>query len=1808
MLKSHSAVPGTKYKVTGNVDMGNGWNLNGASVTGVVSNQSSTEDTMYIANCTVYGYFSLDLAPGFPFLDGDSVITNSAQNCITTGRGIVRGCYMYSDGGNGCLQINNATNTGNQIVITGNQMYMTSNATVFFVNNTQNPLYISNNFMSMLWPGGGQGADGFTSYGAFYSGSPSYFINNTIKSTTSSFLSTIFRGAPNWIIKNNVVSVENSVGVGYGINDGIPAEFNYNYFRKSTGGGSGFDGLTPDATNRDTSNTILTAYGRPYPGSDAIDGGDPNPAYNDVDASRNDAGCFGGASSLANFFTIPLPVVQTYYQDADGDTYGNIFVSQVAVTQPIGYVMDSTDCNDSDPTTQALRPVILSAGIDALPTCNTAYDTLFVAEYNSLRYADSVIAFSSEYSTPDFGAIQILGAPDVYPSYGDNTGAWAPNYQDASREYIELGFPNPAPINFIDIFETYAPGTIDTVYVFNPNTSVYEAVYTTTAGSLPEVSNKLHISFPLTAFPVSAIRIAMNSPFVHDWNEIDAVAIGNIVPQSYNSYLWSSAGTNSSIVVSSAGAYSVAVTYGGCAATSEDIIIRQAIVNAGPSFDWEICPGTSTVLAASGSASYLWSTGETTSYITVSPTDTTLYSVAGTDLFGCVTTDSITIYQFAPILPGSIAITPESAPGANDGSVSVGPASGGVIGGYTYFLSDGVSLNLSNQTGTFNGLSAGTYSISITDGVPCSFDTTLTVSSALHTLVVEENGLNGAYTNITDAINAAVSGDTILIYPRAGGVAFSENMFDVTELKTNLVFLTATPGTKYKVNGNLTLFSGWQVSDVDLTGVVLNEGSAATGERFANSNLHGTIAGSTANINFIVEGDSIFNGSGVTGAFYRVSLIGNYILDQQACYCEAIQIFASGTPTDDSIRIVGNHIVTSGGATSGVTFWGADQYAYVANNFVESNFADPSFVLRGLKTGVTGVNHFVNNTMKNAGSNAIFMQMGPTVPVEIRNNLGINSNFRMWGTNDALLNAFEYNFVSAYTGPDIPFSNFIADGTNTAASNSTINVYGVLLAGSDAINGGSPDPAYNDLDASRNDAGCYGGQNTLANYFTPGCNEPDVPVMTTTDAIVCSGGSATLSIVSGNLNDATNWYWYSGSCGSGTLLGTGTSIVVTPGDTTFYSVRGEGGCAALGACADTAIAVVFLPTVVPVVSSPNCHGDSFSLNISVSGGNPPFTGAGLHMYGPIAGTDTVISYSVTDNAGCSVSDSVYVSQPSVLVLSGVTDSTIVCLETSNTGALSLVPSGGTPPYSLTGSDTTNLVAGTYSYTLTDNHGCSVTSSTEVFVTNCILPYYNAPDSGKVLTVLGPELTQLYENPDSIGPDTNNVIFQFDDLGSVLIDVITNINQYYPTLALLQTAPYGMTGLIDNGDTTIIITGYYPIVNLKKLDSLPAMINFVRPNYSPVSSAGFITTQGDRSMKSDSARSMFGLDGSGIKIGVISDSYNTISGNPKSIDIGNHDLPGPGNPINNREVEVLLDYPYGAGLDEGRAMLQIVHDIAPKANLAFRTGFISAGDFAEGIVALQEDSCDVIVDDVTYITEPYFQDGIVSKAVNYVRDQGVAYFTSAGNFGNVSYEGVFNPIAAPAGIAGKVHDFGGGDYLQKIGLKAGSYTLVLQWDDSIYSLKQLPGARHDFDVYLTDITGTKLFGLNRKNNWGDPIEVLPFTVKSNVEANIVIARTWTQDSVTPIKIKYVVYRGDMVIKEYPGGGSTIIGQANAEGAMTVGAARYTKTPVFNNNLPPEIEPYSSIGGTEVRGQIRQKPDFTAPDGVNTSVNFYSKDEE
>ncbi|HEX7846050.1 MAG TPA: MBG domain-containing protein, partial [Chitinophagaceae bacterium] len=341
------------------------------------------------------------------------------------------------------------------------------------------------------------------------------------------------------------------------------------------------------------------------------------------------------------------------------------------------------------------------------------------------------------------------------------------------------------------------------------------------------------------------------------------------------------------------------------------------------------------------------------------------------------------------------------------------------------------------------------------------------------------------------------------------------------------------------------------------------------------------------------------------------------------------------------------------------------------------------------------------------------------------------------------------------------------------------------------------------------------------------------------------------------------------------------------------------------------------------------------------------------------------------------------------------------------------------------------------------------------------------------------------------------------------------------------------------------------------------------------------------------------------------TFNTQSA---AQDVSNGDLPS--------NVSVLLDFPLRR-TDEGRAMMQIIHDVAPGAKKYFYTGFFTAGYFAKAIEILKDSGCAIITDDVTYITEPMLKDGIVAKTVNKVKEQGVSYFTAAGNFANRSYEKDCNWVSAESlGFAPgkKAHNFrtdGGVDMFQKIKLRPGSYTLVFQWVDNIYSAEEVSGTQYDLDIYLTkenDVSGAGLIGYNRDNTFGDPIEFIPITIPPGGDSiyNVLIINHDLTGG--PQRLKYVVYKGAIEFLEYNEGNSTIVGQGNAEGAITVGAARFNHVPghpllpaALSGITKPQIENFSSLGGTyvtDVNGiqAQRQKPDLVAADGVNTTVRM------
>lgn len=123
----------------------------------------------------------------------------------------------------------------------------------------------------------------------------------------------------------------------------------------------------------------------------------------------------------------------------------------------------------------------------------------------------------------------------------------------------------------------------------------------------------------------------------------------------------------------------------------------------------------------------------------------------------------------------------------------------------------------------------------------------------------------------------------------------------------------------------------------------------------------------------------------------------------------------------------------------------------------------------------------------------------------------------------------------------------------------------------------------------------------------PDASLPDAPAPSASTTLSCLGDNVTLKVAtSAALNDADHWQWYSGSC-SGTSLGTGTSISVSPavGITNYY-VRAEGNClATLPACGNLAITVNESPTISaqPASSVPVCEGEDATITVTASTSN-----------------------------------------------------------------------------------------------------------------------------------------------------------------------------------------------------------------------------------------------------------------------------------------------------------------------------------------------------------------------------------------------------------------------------------------------------------------------------------------------------------------------------------------------------------------------------------------------------------------------------
>jgi hypothetical protein len=370
------------------------------------------------------------------------------------------------------------------------------------------------------------------------------------------------------------------------------------------------------------------------------------------------------------------------------------------------------------------------------------------------------------------------------------------------------------------------------------------------------------------------------------------------------------------------------------------------------------------------------------------------------------------------------------------------------------------------------------------------------------------------------------------------------------------------------------------------------------------------------------------------------------------------------------------------------------------------------------------------------------------------------------------------------------------------------------------------------------------------------------------------------------------------------------------------------------------------------------------------------------------------------------------------------------------------------------------------------------------------------------------------------------------------------------------------------------------VKIKELESLAELdvVRTIRTVYPPVTSIGSVTTEGDAVHRTSLVRSTYGEDGTGVNVGIISDGVTT-----RSTAQASGDLPPDGGGLTVLSA--------GSG-DEGTAMLEIVHDMVPGANLFFHDAGANTTAFNTAISNLVSAGCNIICDDIGWLTQPFFEDGNVASHVSSVlAANDIIYVSSCGNNGQRHYQGDFYPVA-PQPLQ---HDFSSGGtsgYYLYINLPEGANALIIfQWDDAFGA------SSNDYDLYLYsfDQSTTVDASFFTQDGDGDPIEIIDYTATSSGATN----------DYAIIVQKYSASDAKLELFIYPSGGAGIYSNNITPVDAIFGhkaVDEVVSCAAVDQATPTTIELFSSNGPSTIAhpsSEIRQTPKITGVDGVTVT---------
>ncbi|MEQ1947893.1 MAG: S8 family serine peptidase [Bryobacteraceae bacterium] len=363
--------------------------------------------------------------------------------------------------------------------------------------------------------------------------------------------------------------------------------------------------------------------------------------------------------------------------------------------------------------------------------------------------------------------------------------------------------------------------------------------------------------------------------------------------------------------------------------------------------------------------------------------------------------------------------------------------------------------------------------------------------------------------------------------------------------------------------------------------------------------------------------------------------------------------------------------------------------------------------------------------------------------------------------------------------------------------------------------------------------------------------------------------------------------------------------------------------------------------------------------------------------------------------------------------------------------------------------------------------------------------------------------------------------------------------------------------------------------------------------------------GDIAHQTDVARSTYNLDGTGVKIGVISTGAGNLAAEQAAGRLSSNVTIIPGRA--------------GTG-SEGTAMMEIIYTLAPGASLYFSTGAGSRDTMALSMQALADAGCKVIVDDLYYPTEAIYQDDVLAQKVNALVAQGIVMVSAAGNDGNkarntsATWEGDFHysGVAYTVGIA---HGFGSSS-TNPITAPSPIGLYMLQWAEP------LGKATGDLDLFILNSSQTLVLAASTgiQNGTGDPREIITVNPASIPSGSRILVLNYLQTSGS-VGLHVSAYGGQLGFNT----SGNLVGHAAVPGVISVAAVdvQTASGRAFTGGEANPVEKYSSDGprriffnedGTPITpgnyvfanngGSSRMKPDVAAADNVPTGVTGYN----